>query len=117
MAQWCTKAYEAFLAILQIASRIILYRNADTPHCQLSLSAGSQPRGLYVISLVALAEIVYLQSDKPDLMKVAGILQHAKTLYRLVYGEEVTFQGHCQHYRCRAAFKYIGTISEVSAMG
>jgi hypothetical protein len=41
---------------------------------------------------------------------VAGILQCARCLYRLLCGEAVMLQDHYQHHRYRAACKYVGTI-------
>ena len=118
--KWKKKGSIAFSAIANIASGIKIARDPSSAYCGVVFTPASQPNGVCVVALVALAELLYVETYESDLedMRLEGVmrkdvialLQAAKSLYRLLYGENVTFNDHYGQYKCKAAFPYMGTI-------
>lgn len=112
VAIWGTEASDAFLSMLQIGSGIILAKDPKSGYCELLSTKFSHPNPLCVAALFGLAEIEYLKSERPDLIRVAAVLRCAQDLYNVLYGEIETFADHYEQYRCNTAIKYIGQIPQ-----
>lgn len=109
-AEWKEKAHDAFLAIVQLASGIILVQDPISSYCGLLVASMSQPNAYCVAALMAMAEIAYSKGGGPNAKKACALVKCAKSLYKMLYGEDSTFADHYGQYRCRAVFHLIGIL-------
>jgi hypothetical protein len=75
-------------------------KDPQSPYCELVFSEYGQPLPCGIIALVSLAELAYLSEDATGPALASGLLNCAKYVYKLRYGEDATFDDHHKQYRC-----------------
>lgn len=92
------KARKYFLACVEVGLGYKLVLDPSSSYCELLFLKHSQPRPIGVLSLVALAELAFLDGEKE---RCKALKYWAKKLYGIWYGEDASFKKHHLYYSCK----------------
>ena len=105
-----SKAYDCFLATLQVALGIKLVKAPSSAYCELVFTKYSQDHAVGVSALLGLAELAYISEDKIENLRAVTLIRCARELYKIRWGEDATFEDYYTEFRCKANLPYIGCI-------
>ncbi|OQO11256.1 hypothetical protein B0A48_05512 [Cryoendolithus antarcticus] len=95
------KATTYLHACLSLSLQVDRAYARSTSYCELLYKPHSQARFIGILALMALAELAHLSPKAKDKSRCAPLKWLAKQMYRIDYGEDVSFPTKHQAYACK----------------
>ncbi|KAK3709705.1 hypothetical protein LTR37_010732 [Vermiconidia calcicola] len=105
------KGHDYFLWTLKLGLRIDLLYAPTATYCELAFGKHSLSHAIGVLALIGLAELASLSPVSTERKRAVALLRCAKTLYKMHYAEDATFDDRSQKYKCKSLSACIDAVA------